>query len=64
MDIVDLAIHQVVVCQKSDFHNSSDIRNSQKPDPLQMTEKNIRPKLASLSKIFWFKKLAHGTLQR
>jgi hypothetical protein len=40
MDLVDLAIHGVV-CQKSDFHGNSDIKNSQKLDPLEITEKNL-----------------------
>jgi hypothetical protein len=38
LDIVDLAIH---VCQKSDFHGNSDIRNSQKLDSLEITAKII-----------------------
>jgi hypothetical protein len=38
MDIIDLAIHQVV-CQKSDFHGNSDFQNSQKLDPLQKSKK-------------------------
>ena len=40
LDIVDLAIHGVV-CQKSDFHGNSDIQNSQKLDPLEITAKKI-----------------------
>jgi hypothetical protein len=36
LDIVDLAIHGVV-CQKSDFHGNSDIQNSQRLDPLEIT---------------------------
>jgi hypothetical protein len=35
-----LAIHRVV-CQKSDFCSNSDIQNSQKLDPLQITAKKI-----------------------
>ncbi len=38
MDIVDMAIHQVV-CQKSDFHGNSDFQNSQKLGLLQKTAK-------------------------
>jgi hypothetical protein len=38
MDIVDLEIHGVV-CQKSDFHGNSDIQNSQKLNPLEITAK-------------------------
>jgi hypothetical protein len=38
LDIVDLAIHGVV-CQKSDFRGNSDIQNSQKLDPLEITAK-------------------------
>jgi hypothetical protein len=63
MDIVDMAFHQVV-CQKSDVHGKSDFQNSQKPDPLQMTAKELRPKSASLSKTFWCKKLTHGAFQK
>ncbi len=51
MDIVDLAIHGVV-CQKYDVQGNSDIQNSQKLDPLEITAKKFRPKYASLSKIF------------
>jgi hypothetical protein len=40
MDIVDLAIHGAV-CQKSDFHGNSDIQNSQKLDPLEITAKKV-----------------------
>jgi hypothetical protein len=40
MDIAHLAIHGVV-CQKSDFHGNSDIQNSQKLDPLEITAKKI-----------------------
>jgi hypothetical protein len=63
MDLVDLAIHRVV-CQKSDFHGNSDIQNSRKLDPLEITAKKFRPKYVSLSKIFWCKKLTHGALQK
>jgi hypothetical protein len=38
MDIVDMAIHQIV-CQKSDFHGNSDFQNSQKLDHIQITAK-------------------------
>ncbi len=38
MDIVDTAIHQVV-SQKFDFHGNSHFKNSQKLDPLEITEK-------------------------
>jgi hypothetical protein len=44
LDIIDLAIHGVV-CQKSDFHGNSDIQNSQKPDPLEITAKKIQAKI-------------------
>jgi hypothetical protein len=40
LDIVDLAIHGVV-CQKSNFRGNSDIQNSQKLDPLEITAKKI-----------------------
>jgi hypothetical protein len=64
MGLVDLAIHGVV-CQKSDFHGNSDIQNSQKLDLLEIaTTKNFTPIYASLSKIFWCKKLTHGALQK
>jgi hypothetical protein len=64
MDIVDLAIHEVD-CQKSNFDGNSDIQNSRKLDPLEITAKPIfRPKYASLSKIFWCKKLTRGALQK
>jgi hypothetical protein len=63
MDIVDVAI-QGFVCQKSDFHGSSDIQNSQKLNPLEITAKNLRPKYASLLKIFCCKKFTHGALQK
>jgi hypothetical protein len=54
-----------VVCQKSDFYGNSDIQNSQKLDPSEITAKiNFRPKYPSLSKIFWCKKLTHGALQK
>jgi hypothetical protein len=43
LDIVDLAIHEVV-CQKYDLHGNSDIQNSQKLDPLEITAKKFRPK--------------------
>jgi hypothetical protein len=56
MNIVDLAIH-VVFCQKPDFHGNSDIQNSQKLDPLEITAKKFMPKYASLSKKFWCKRL-------
>jgi hypothetical protein len=36
VDIIDLAVHGVVR-QKSDFHGNSDIHNSQKLDPLEIT---------------------------
>jgi hypothetical protein len=32
MDMVEMAVHQVV-CQKSDFHEKSNIQNSKKQDP-------------------------------
>jgi hypothetical protein len=38
MDLVDLTIHRVV-CQKSDLHGNSDIRNSQRLDPLEIKAK-------------------------
>jgi hypothetical protein len=38
LDIVDLAIPGVV-CQKSYFQGNSDIQNSQKLDPLEITKK-------------------------
>jgi hypothetical protein len=63
MDIVDMAIH-AALCQKSDFHRNSDFQNSQKLDPLQIPAKNYSPKYASLSKLFWCKKLNHGALQK
>jgi hypothetical protein len=40
LDIVDLAIHGVV-CQKSNFHGNSDMQNSQRLDPLEITAKKI-----------------------
>jgi hypothetical protein len=43
LDIVDLAIHGVV-CQKSDFHGISDIQNSKKLDPFEITAKKFRQK--------------------
>jgi hypothetical protein len=58
-----LAIHGVV-CQNSEFYGNSDIQNFQKLDPLEITAKKFRPKYASLSKIFWCKKLTHGGLQK
>jgi hypothetical protein len=44
MDLVDLEIHGVV-CQKSDFHGNSDIQNSQKLDPLEITVKKFQAKI-------------------
>jgi hypothetical protein len=44
LDDVDLAIHEVV-CQKSDFHGNSDIQNSQKLDPLEITAKKFQAKI-------------------
>jgi hypothetical protein len=41
LDIVDLAIHGVVCRKKSDVHGNSDIQNSQKLDPLEITPKKI-----------------------
>jgi hypothetical protein len=35
-----------------------------KLDSLQVPAKKIRPKYASLSDIFWCKKLTHGALQK
>jgi hypothetical protein len=44
MDFVGVAIPRVV-CQKSDFHGNRDFQNSQKLDPLQITEiKNLAKK--------------------
>jgi hypothetical protein len=63
MNIVDMAIHPGV-CQKSNFHINRDFQNSQKLDPLQMPAKKFRPKYASLSKIFWCKKLTRGAFQK
>jgi hypothetical protein len=63
LDIVNLAIHGVA-CKKSDFHGNSDIQNSQKLDPIEITAKKFRPKYASLSKTFCCKKLTHGALQK
>jgi hypothetical protein len=63
LNIVDLAIHGVVG-QKPDSYGNSDIQNSQKLDPLEITAKKYMPKYASLSKIFWCKKLTHGALQK
>jgi hypothetical protein len=63
LDIVDMAIHPVV-WQKSDLHRNSDFQNSQRQDPLQIPEKKFRPKCASLSKIFWCKKLTYDALQK
>jgi hypothetical protein len=63
MDIVDMAIH-LLVCQKSDLHGNSVFPNFQKLDPLQIAANKIRPKYASLSKIFWCKKLTHDALQK
>jgi hypothetical protein len=50
--------------QKSGFHGNSDIQNSQKLDALEITAKKFMSKYASLSKIFWCKKLTHGALQK
>jgi hypothetical protein len=48
MDIVDMAMHP-----------------APKARPFTSTSKtNFRPKCASLSKIFWCKKLTHGALQK
>jgi hypothetical protein len=44
MDIVDKAIHPVV-CQKSDFHGNSNLKNSQKLDPLQIPAKKFQVKI-------------------
>ncbi len=44
MEIVNVAIHQAV-CQMSDFHRNSDLQNSQKLDPLQVTAKKIQAKI-------------------
>jgi hypothetical protein len=64
MDIVGIATHQVVR-QKLDIHINSNFQNSQKLDPLQMAAKKyFRPKYASLSKLFWCKKLTHDALQK
>jgi hypothetical protein len=64
MDIVDLAIRGVV-CQKSDFHGSSNIQNSQKLDPLEITaKKSFRQNMLAFQKIFWCKKLTHCELQK
>ncbi len=63
MDIVDMAIYWAV-CQKPDFHGNGDFQNSKKLDPLQIWVKNLRPKYASLSKMFWCKNLTHGALQK
>jgi hypothetical protein len=50
MDIVDMAIHSVV-CQKSYFHRSSDFKNSQKLDSLQiLAEKLSGQNLLALQK--------------
>jgi hypothetical protein len=62
MNIVDMSIHPVV-CQKSDFHRNCDFRNSQKLGLLQIPAKKFRTKYASLSKIFWWKKLTDGALK-
>jgi hypothetical protein len=63
MDIVDMAIHRV--CHKSDFHGTNDFPKFPKARPFTNTSnKNFRPKYASLSKVFWFKKLIHGALQK
>jgi hypothetical protein len=43
MDLVDLTIYGVVG-QKSDFHGNSDIQNSKKLDPLEITAKKISTK--------------------
>jgi hypothetical protein len=45
LDIVDSAIHGVV-CQKSDFHGNSDIQNSRKLDPLEITAKKFQTKIS------------------
>jgi hypothetical protein len=45
LDIEDLANHGVV-CQKSDLHGNSDIQNSQKLAPLQITAKKIQAKIS------------------
>jgi hypothetical protein len=44
MDLVDLAIHEVVY-QKSDFHGNSDIQNFQKLDPFEITAKKFQTKI-------------------
>jgi hypothetical protein len=44
MYIVDMAIHPVV-CQKSDFHGSSDFQNTQKLEPLQIPAKKFQAKI-------------------
>jgi hypothetical protein len=41
---------QGVVCQKSDFHGNSDIQNSQKLDPLEITAKRFQTKISQLFK--------------
>jgi hypothetical protein len=45
LDIVDLAIHGVV-CQKYDFHGNSNIQNSQKLDPIEITAKKFQAKIS------------------
>jgi hypothetical protein len=62
MDIVDI-IHPVV-CQKFDFYGNSDFQNSHKLNPLRIPGKNFNLKYTSLSKIFWYKKLTYGSVQK
>jgi hypothetical protein len=56
MYFVDMAIHPFV-CQKSDFHGNNDFQNTQKLDPYKYQPKNFWSKYASLSEIFWCKKI-------
>jgi hypothetical protein len=51
MDIVGMAIHQVV-CQKSDFHGNSDFQNSRKLDPLQKTAKKSGQNMLAFQRYF------------
>jgi hypothetical protein len=64
MDIVDMAIPQVV-CQKFGFHGNSDFQKFSKARPFtNKSKKKFSPKYASCSKIFWCKKWTHGTLKK
>jgi hypothetical protein len=59
MDIVYKATHSVF-CQKSDFHGNSNFEKFSKARPSTNTSK----KILGISKMFWFKKLTHGALQK